>query len=125
MNFWQRALKSVTRRKGKSFILFLVIFILGNVIAGAVAVQQSTMNVERETKRKWATLLQSSLIMSSLRKIIQENQMRKFILKKIVRKRQKTADYDKVGELDYVKILRLYHDGLVRDQEIQSLYTRR
>lgn len=45
MNFWQRALKSVTRRKGKSFILFLVIFILGNVIAGAVAVQQSTMNV--------------------------------------------------------------------------------
>ena len=88
MNFWQRALKSVTRRKGKSFILFLVIFILGNVIAGAVAVQQSTMNVERETKRKWATLLQSSLIMSSLRKTIQENQMRKFILKKIVRKRQ-------------------------------------
>lgn len=52
MNFWQRALKSITRRKGKSFILFLVLFILGNVIAGAVAIQQSTANVERETKRK-------------------------------------------------------------------------
>ena len=50
--FLAACIKSVTRRKGKSFILFLVIFILGNVIAGAVAVQQSTMNVERETKKK-------------------------------------------------------------------------
>lgn len=52
MKFWQRALKSVTRRKGRSFILFLVIFILGNVIAGAVAIQQSTQNVEKETKKQ-------------------------------------------------------------------------
>ena len=52
MKFWQRALKSVTRRKGRSFILFLVIFILGNVIAGSVAIQQSTQNVEKETKRQ-------------------------------------------------------------------------
>ncbi len=52
MKFWQRALKSVTRRKGRSFILFLVIFILGNVIAGAVAIQQSTENVEKETKKQ-------------------------------------------------------------------------
>lgn len=52
MNFWQRALKSVTRRKGRSFILFLVIFILGNVIAGAVAIEQSTKNVEQETKKQ-------------------------------------------------------------------------
>lgn len=52
MNFWRRALKSITRRKGKSVILFLVIFILGNVIAGAVAIQQSTVNVEKATKAK-------------------------------------------------------------------------
>ena len=52
MNFWQRGLKSVTRRKGRSFILFLVIFILGNVIAGAVSIQQSTKNVEIETKKQ-------------------------------------------------------------------------
>ena len=89
MNFWQRALKSVTRRKGKSFILFLVIFILGNVIAGAVAVQQSTMNVERETKKKMGNVATVEFDYEQLRKTIQENQMRKFILKKIVRKRQK------------------------------------
>ncbi|WP_265457640.1 ABC transporter permease [Enterococcus sp. HY326] len=50
MNFIQRALASVTRRKGKSLILFLVIFILGNVIAGAIAIQQSTANVEKKMK---------------------------------------------------------------------------
>ena len=52
MNFWQRGLKSVTRRKGRSFIVFLVIFILGNVMAGAVSIQQSTKNVEIETKKQ-------------------------------------------------------------------------
>ncbi|MGI6155554.1 MAG: ABC transporter permease, partial [Enterococcus lemanii] len=52
MNFWQRGLKSVTRRKGRSLILFLVIFILGNVIAGAVSIEQSTKNVEEATKKK-------------------------------------------------------------------------
>ncbi|MGM0123923.1 hypothetical protein IGI37_001297 [Enterococcus sp. AZ194] len=52
MNFLQRAISSVTRRKGKSIILFLVIFVLGNVIAGAIAIQQSTTNVEKDVKAK-------------------------------------------------------------------------
>ncbi|MEI5991053.1 hypothetical protein A5881_002586 [Enterococcus termitis] len=50
MNYWNRALCSVTRRKGKSIILFAVIFILGNVIAGSIAIQQSTANVEKKIK---------------------------------------------------------------------------
>lgn len=50
MNYWNRALCSVTRRKGKSIILFAVILILGNVIAGAIAIQQSTANVEKKIK---------------------------------------------------------------------------
>ncbi|MGC6768103.1 ABC transporter permease [Enterococcus sp. LJL51] len=50
MNYFQRAIRSVTRRKGKSIILFAVIFILGNVIAGAIAIQQSTQNVEKKIK---------------------------------------------------------------------------
>lgn len=50
MNYWNRALCSVTRRKGKSVILFAVIFILGNVIAGSIAIQQSTANVEKKIK---------------------------------------------------------------------------
>ncbi|MBO0470572.1 ABC transporter permease [Enterococcus sp. DIV0242_7C1] len=50
MNYWNRALCSVTRRKGKSIILFAVIFILGNVIAGSIAIQQSSANVEKKIK---------------------------------------------------------------------------
>lgn len=50
MNFLKRAWLSVIRRKGKSLILFAVIFILGNVIAGAIAIQQSTANVEKKVK---------------------------------------------------------------------------
>lgn len=52
MNFIKRALCSVTRKKGKSLILFAVIFVLGNVIAGAIAIQQSTQNVEKNIKRE-------------------------------------------------------------------------
>ena len=52
MNYWNRALCSVTRRKGKSLILFTVIFVLGNVIAGAIAIQQSTTNVEKKIKNQ-------------------------------------------------------------------------
>lgn len=50
MNYFNRALCSVTRRKGKSIILLAVIFILGNVIAGSIAIQQSTANVEKKIK---------------------------------------------------------------------------
>ena len=50
MNYLKRAWLSVTRRKGKSLLLFIIIFILGNVIAGAVSIQQATLNVERTIK---------------------------------------------------------------------------
>lgn len=50
MKYWRRAFYSVMRRKGKSLILFLVIFVLGNVIAGAIAIRQSTDNVEKKIK---------------------------------------------------------------------------
>lgn len=52
MNFLKRALASVTRRKGKSIILFAVVFILGNVIAGAISIQQATGSVEKNIKQQ-------------------------------------------------------------------------
>lgn len=52
MNFFKRAMASVTRRKGKSIILFAVIFILGNVMAGAIAIDQGTKSVENTIKEK-------------------------------------------------------------------------
>ncbi len=42
--------------RGKSAILFAVILILGNVIAGAIAVNQSTQNVEKQIKNQLGSL---------------------------------------------------------------------
>jgi len=39
MNFVKRATASVTRQKGKTLILFLIIFLIGNLIACAVAIR--------------------------------------------------------------------------------------
>lgn len=52
MNYLKRAWLSVTRKRGKSAILFGVILILGNVIAGAIAINQSTHNVEKQIKNQ-------------------------------------------------------------------------
>lgn len=50
INFFKRAWFSVTRRKGKTIILFLVVFLLGNAIAGAIAINQATISVEKNIK---------------------------------------------------------------------------
>jgi putative ABC transport system permease protein len=51
MNFLKRAVLSIARRPGKSLILFLVILIIGNLIAGTVAVRQATSQSEELAKR--------------------------------------------------------------------------
>jgi putative ABC transport system permease protein len=46
MNFFKRAITSITRRIGKTAILLALVFILGNVIAGAFSIGQSVKNTE-------------------------------------------------------------------------------
>lgn len=50
MNFLKRAWLSTIRRKGKSLLLLLIVFILGNVIAGSVSINQASSNVEKKIK---------------------------------------------------------------------------
>lgn len=50
MNFIKRGLLSITRKKMKSIILLAVIFILGNVISGAISIQQATGKTETNIK---------------------------------------------------------------------------
>lgn len=52
MNFFKRAVLSTIRKKGKSLILLIVIFILGNLMAGSIAVRQATLNVEASIKNR-------------------------------------------------------------------------
>ncbi|UOE94068.1 ABC transporter permease [Alkalihalobacillus sp. LMS39] len=55
MNFIKRGLLSITRNKGKSIILLAIILILGNLIAGAISIQQATTNVEKTIKERMGT----------------------------------------------------------------------
>ncbi|UUX33135.1 FtsX-like permease family protein [Fundicoccus culcitae] len=66
MNFFQRAMCSVTRRKSKSLILFLIVFVLGNIIAGSVAIYQASMNVEAYTKERLGSIATLEIDMESM-----------------------------------------------------------
>ena len=44
MRFLQRAVTGITRRAGKTVILLALVFVLGNVIAGAISIEQSVRN---------------------------------------------------------------------------------
>jgi len=50
MNFLQRAIISIKRRPGKTVILLLLVFILGNIMSGAISVQQAIQNTETNLK---------------------------------------------------------------------------
>ena len=52
MNIYQRALTSISKRKGKTLILFMVVFLLGNLIAGAAAVYNATQQLETSMKEQ-------------------------------------------------------------------------
>ncbi len=107
MDFKQRALKSITRRKGKSLILFFVVFILGNVIAGAVAIQQSTVNVEKETKRSMGAVTSVQMDYEAYDKKMSnltEEEMETFDYPKS----PKAEVYQQIGNLSYVKRYELF-----------------
>lgn len=52
MNFLHRAFLSMTRRLDKSLLLFLIVFILSNVMAGSIAISQASENVELTMKQQ-------------------------------------------------------------------------
>ncbi|GAB2025320.1 ABC transporter permease [Lactovum odontotermitis] len=51
MNYIKRAFTSIIRRPGKSLILLILIFVLGNIIAGAVSVQQAARQTESSIRK--------------------------------------------------------------------------
>lgn len=97
MNFIKRGLLSITRNKGKSIILLLVIFVLGNLISGAISIQQATGNVETSIKEKLGAATTVELDYEQLDKMSEDE---------LVEYELKNLDLDlinKIGELSYVK----------------------
>jgi len=112
VNFVKRALCSVTRRKSKSFILFAVIFVLGNVIAGAIAIQQSTKNVETNVKKQLGALATVEIDWQNNQDaLIQENEMPENLTVDLIKK---------IGESPYVKYYDYNATGYAETKDLKS-----
>jgi len=98
MNYWKRAKNSIFRTKGKSLILFAVIFVLGNVIAGAIAIQQSTTNVEKKMKQQLGATVSAE---PDLNKLLEQNESGEGQSMKL--EGLKEATIKKMGASPYVK----------------------
>ncbi|MDF9823951.1 putative ABC transport system permease protein [Breznakia sp. PF5-3] len=106
MNFIKRALLSTIRKKGKSIILLVVIFILGNLMAGSIAVKQATVNVEKTVKNK----LGAEAVVDYDWENLSED--------KIPKLDQKTID--KIGKLDGVKYYEYNVSSFLNSKEYES-----
>jgi len=57
MNFFKRALKSITRQFGKNIILLLLIFILSSIITGAILVEGAIGATEANLRRRMPSIV--------------------------------------------------------------------
>lgn len=96
MNFIKRGWLSLTRRKGKAIILFTVIFILGNVMAGAVSIRQASSNVEKVIKHQLGSKATIDLDFKKVEKEFQKDD--KYRVKGL-----DTELINKIGNSEYVK----------------------
>lgn len=114
MNFLKRALLSIQRRKGKSIILFLVIFILGNLMAGAIAIQQATRGVETDIK----TQLGANATVSFNEDRIQEMEESG---KDLDIKEPDTNVYKEIGQLNQVKFYDYSVTDMMQTKKIKNV----
>lgn len=113
VNFIKRALCSVTRKKGKSLILFAVIFVLGNVIAGAIAIQQSTQNVEANVKKQLGAM--------ATIEIDWENNQDELMSESTDIEQLKVDLIKKVGESPYVKYYDYNTSSYAETKDLKSV----
>ncbi|MBO0441589.1 FtsX-like permease family protein [Candidatus Enterococcus ikei] len=113
MNFIKRALLSVTRKKGKSLILFAVIFVLGNVIAGSIAIQQSTQNVEKSVKKQLGGMATIQLDY--------ENNQEEFGKEDLKIDWLKVDLMKKIGESSYVKYYDYNANNMIQTKDLKSV----
>jgi putative ABC transport system permease protein len=97
MSFFKRGLLSITRRPGKSIILLAVLFILGNVIAGAISITQATSNVESTIKDRLGSAATIELDYEQLDKM-EESELMNFEMQPL-----KLDLIEEIGQLSYVK----------------------
>ena len=66
MNFIQRGFISIARKPGKTIILLIVVFILGNLIAGAISVKEAVKSTQTVMREKIGVTMSAVLDESTL-----------------------------------------------------------
>ncbi|MEN2467600.1 ABC transporter permease [Ornithinibacillus sp. FSL M8-0202] len=114
MNFIKRGFLGITRKKGKSLILLAVIFILGNLISGAISIQQATGNVENNIKDRLGASATIEYDWEEYDKLSEEEMMN-------VEMENIGADLIKqIGELSYVKYYDFNMSTMLGSESIES-----
>ena len=108
MNYFKRGMASITRRKGKSLILFAVIFILGNVMAGAIAIDQGTKSVESTIKKKLGSVATVTMDYEKLDKDAADDDS---VYEKMTNPSEKTLN--EIGKLDEVSYYDYSYTGFI------------
>lgn len=95
MNFLKRGLVSIKRRLGKSIILLILIFVLGNIIAGAISIKQAVRNTEINFRKNIGAVATTELDYNKIQKISDfDYSSIKYIT---------SEDINNIGSLEYVK----------------------
>lgn len=98
MNFLKRAWLSVMRRKGKTILLFSLIFVIANIIAGAISIQQATKNVEGKIKSTLGAIATIQPDYEKLNKLSPEEQNSSTLIKELP-----ISTIEQIGKSPYVK----------------------
>lgn len=112
MNFLKRAFLSLARRKGKSLILLIIIFILSNVMAGSIAIGQASKNVERTIKLQLGANATVDLDWEKMQNWNEEqwNSM-EYVTPEVA---------DKIGSLSYVKYYDYSSEAYINSTTLQQ-----
>ena len=73
MNYLKRARISIARNKGKSILLFFIIFVLANVIAGALAIQDGSKQVAEKIKSELGAAVTVEMDYDAIDKMMEED----------------------------------------------------
>ncbi|MCL1853897.1 MAG: ABC transporter permease [Peptococcaceae bacterium] len=96
MNFAKRAIAGIIRKPGKTLTFLFIIFILGNIIAGAVSIRQAVTNAQRALQNKMSPVASISFDYEAFCTLLEQNPELK--VEAIAQE-----DLEKIGVSSYVK----------------------
>lgn len=79
MSLFRRVILSIFRNRLKTFLLFMILFILGNLIAGAIAIRQGTQNVEDRIKQSLGAVVRVGIDQELYFKLFEESDPEKSV----------------------------------------------